>query len=157
VKWEKIDRRMEPDLSASEIMAAAGNPVSAIVWLVPGALGGDLSPQAALEATEPPLPSAAGEIRAGEWKVPDELDGASLQLDVSGSPANFLVNGMPHQANDGRITLCEGCKKGDRVMIEANSTDVWQVYPAVMIGWEGSRAGSPAGAGSATAWLSKLP
>jgi hypothetical protein len=138
-------------------MAAAGNPARAIVWLVPGALGGDLSPQAALEATEPPLPTSAGEIRAGEWEVPDELEGASLQLDVSGSPANFLVNGVPQQTNDGRITLCEGCKKGDRVMVEANSTDVWQVYPAVVIGWEGSQAGSPAGAGSATTWLSKLP
>ncbi len=157
MKWAKVTRRTEPDFSASDIVAAARNPARALNWLVPGALGGDLSAQAAINANEPPLPTAVGEIRAGEWKVPDELDGATMRLDVGGSPAAFLVNGMPQQAADGQITLCQGCKKGRDVLIQATSTDAWEVYPTVRIGWEGSRAGSPASAGSATAWLSKLP
>jgi hypothetical protein len=158
MKWEKVTRRIEPGFAASEIVAAAGNPARAMMWLVPGALGGDLSAQAAIDAAVPPLPTAAGEIRAGGWKVPDELDGATLRLDVAGSPSSFLVNGMPRPvAEDGRLTLCEDCKKGSDVLIQATSTDAWQAYPTIHIGWDGSRAGSPTSAGSAAAWLSKLP
>lgn len=157
MKWDDIERRIRPDLAASETVAAAGSPVDPLVWLVPGALGGDLTRQAAIEVAPPPLPTQAGEIRAGDWKVPDELQGGSLALDVSGSPAEFLVDGNPRQSNGGRITLCEGCKKGQSVLIQATSTDAWEAYPVVLIDWEGSKAGSPESAGSATAWLSKLP
>ena len=157
MKWEKVERRIEPDLTASETVAAAGRPVNALVWLVPGALGGGLDAQAAIEVAAPPLPAETGEIRAGDWKVPDELDGAALRLDISGSPADFLVNGMSPQANGGQITLCEGCKKGESLLIQATSTGAWDGYPTILIEWEGTQAGSPASAGSATAWLSKLP
>jgi len=157
MKWQDVTRRIEPDFLASEIVAAAGRPVNALMWLVPGALGGDLDRQGAIDAAEPPLPTAAGETRAGEWKVPDALDGASLQLDVTGTPADYLVNGVPQQANGGRVTLCEGCRKGQEVLIQATSTDAWEAYPTIRLVWEGSQAGSPAAAGSATAWLSKLP
>lgn len=157
MKWDDVERRVQPDLAASETVAAAGRPVDPLVWLVPGALGGDLTQQAAIEATPPPLPTEAGEIRAGQWKVPDELEGASLSLDISGSPAEFLVDGNPRQPDSGRIVLCESCKKGQSVLIQATSSDVWDAYPVVLIGWEGSKAGSPESSGSATAWLSKLP
>ena len=157
MKWEKFTRSVEPDFPASRILTAAGNAVRPIVWRVPGALGGNLKPQAALEATEPPLPKAGGETRAGEWKVPKVLEGASLLLDVAGVQADFLVNGVPQQATGDRITLCRSCKKGTDVLIQATSKAAWDFYPTIVISWEGSPAGAPASAGSTTAWLSKLP
>jgi hypothetical protein len=155
IEWEDVTRRIEPGLPAADIVAAATRPVRGIGWLVPGALNGDRSPQEAIGATPPPLPRGSGETRAIEWKVPEELAGGSVLLEVGGSPAAWKLNGAPRSGGD-QIELCQRCRKGLQLMVEATSTAAWRTYPVIVIRWEGSKAGRPNEA-SPEAWLSRLP
>ncbi len=96
-----------------------------------------------------PLPQNEGRTVLGEWKVPGWLDGFTLRLDVEGAPGTYRVDARDATADP--ILLCDPCKKGRTVRIEARTTGAWEAFPAArIVGVE-----HPA-AGDAAAWLRLL-
>ncbi len=156
LKWEDVERRVEPSIPAAGIVERAGRPVRLIGWRVPGALGDELTRSEVLDTPGPPLPTGESEPRAAEWKVPELLAGTTLTLEVDGAPGRYRLNGADHPAPSGPIAICGGCKKGERLLIEAVSSGGWDNYPTVAVSWAGSRAGDPSAAASPEAWLKAL-
>ncbi|MCL7978904.1 MAG: hypothetical protein M8865_03315 [marine benthic group bacterium] len=77
-----------------------------------------------------PLPDAAGWMLAGEWKVPEALEGRDLYLDTSATPGDFRIGDRAFGGSD-RVPLCSRCRRGEKIEILARSKGAWSSLPPV--------------------------
>jgi len=82
---------------------------------------------------ESQIPTAAGWSLEGKWKVPEDLAGETLLLDVDGAPAEYVLNGTGMHLSGDSVTLCAPCSKGTQLSLVARTTEAWDTMPLVRV------------------------
>jgi len=141
LRWGDERRRFSRELAADGVLRSLHGPVVLRGWIVASASVGE---------------TAQGEI-GGNWEVPDALSGFSLELDISRAAGLYWLNGEALAPTGGKVILCNPCREGQQLVIEATPAGEWEGEPAVAI----IESGYPAAAGlpdtpPASEWLDAL-
>ncbi len=134
LRWadEKVEREL--DLIPERLLEALHGPVELAGWRevregAPGAEGaasgsGDVAPVPPLEA---------GVTLTGVWEVPGSLSGFTLALDVSESPGDYRINGLPVESIEGMVRLCGECERGASLALSVLTSGVWSMLPTAVV------------------------
>jgi hypothetical protein len=121
LRWDGGDQVTE--LVVSGDVEAAGARIELDGWEVVSAEDGEETEAGSR------LPNGEGWRLAGEWEVPASLEGRSLTLVTTDSPADYSVNGV--EAAGDSVTLCSRCSRGTKLVITATTTGAWERMPVV--------------------------
>lgn len=131
LRWSAAE--VERSVAISDPPPARSRRLALDGWEVARAGGGES------DAPGARVPTAAGWVLEGEWRVPEALAGRRLVLETRDAPGDYVINGSPARIVDGETQLCSPCSRGVRLRISAASTGAWTAPPTVRIeGGEGT-------------------
>ena len=144
--WADDGSRTAASLDAGALLDALHSSIRLLGWMSPDggtpeggptvAGAGDAAPGDTARDPHPlahlvPLPKDTGRVLLGEWKVPGWLEGFTLQLDTDGAPGLYRI--ASRESAGGDIVLCDPCREGQTVRIEARTAGPWERFPGARI------------------------